>query len=262
MAGVEVIDLDDPSTAEAVSADPALVAGSAAPVCIDEYQHAPELLGAIKSELNRGLRPGRFVLTGSTRSEAVPELARYLAGRVHLLSVLPFFPGRARWNPGGSAGGASPWRFHQADNAIRIHHDMGAVHRPRRAGRVSACIGQRDRCRSSPVVRRLCDYGSRARCGSFGPASPAQATSLLIAPPRLSDRTAAQYLGHRGGCWFEPRHGHRLPGNPRVGLFGPRATGVGYDPAAAFGGSAKGAPGRFRPRCRALGPNRRPACPG
>ncbi len=112
MAGVEVIDLDDPSTAEAVSADPALVAGSAAPVCIDEYQHAPELLGAIKSELNRGLRPGRFVLTGSTRSEAVPELARYLAGRVHLLSVLPFFPGRARWNPGGSAGGASPWRFH------------------------------------------------------------------------------------------------------------------------------------------------------
>lgn len=93
MAGVEVIDLDDPATAEAVSADPALVAGSAAPVCIDEYQHAPELLGAIKSELNRGLRPGRFVLTGSTRSEAVPELARYLAGRIHLLSVLPFSQG-------------------------------------------------------------------------------------------------------------------------------------------------------------------------
>lgn len=92
-AGVEVIDLDDPVTAEAVAADPALFASSRAPVCVDEYQHVPELLGAIKSELNRDLRPGRFVLAGSTRSDAVPALARYLAGRVHLLSVLPFSQG-------------------------------------------------------------------------------------------------------------------------------------------------------------------------
>jgi hypothetical protein len=34
---------------------------------IDEYQHAPAILDAIKAELNRELRPGRFVLTGSTR---------------------------------------------------------------------------------------------------------------------------------------------------------------------------------------------------
>lgn len=90
---VEVIDLDDPATTEAVAADPALFASGRAPVCVDEYQHVPELLGAIKSELNRGLRPGRFVLAGSTRSDAVPDLARYLAGRVHLLSVLPFSQG-------------------------------------------------------------------------------------------------------------------------------------------------------------------------
>jgi uncharacterized protein len=39
-----VVDLDDLATRGAVVADPALFVSGAAPVCIDEYQHAPELL--------------------------------------------------------------------------------------------------------------------------------------------------------------------------------------------------------------------------
>ena len=91
--GVAVLDLDDPASAEAVAADPALFAKGPAPVVVDEYQRVPELLGAIKAELNRDLRPGRFVLAGSTRSDAVPELSAHLAGRVHLLSLFPFSEG-------------------------------------------------------------------------------------------------------------------------------------------------------------------------
>lgn len=64
--GVALLDLDDPASAEAVAADPALFARGPAPVVVDEYQRVPELLGAIKAELNRDLRPGRFVLAGST----------------------------------------------------------------------------------------------------------------------------------------------------------------------------------------------------
>ena len=48
---------------------------------------------AVKAELNNDLRPGRFVLAGSTRSTAVPEVAEYLAGRVSFLAVLPLSQG-------------------------------------------------------------------------------------------------------------------------------------------------------------------------
>ena len=57
---------------------------------IDEFQRAPDLLSAIKAELNRDRRPGRFVLAGSARHEAVPELADYLTGRIELLLLWPF----------------------------------------------------------------------------------------------------------------------------------------------------------------------------
>ena len=65
--GRPVIDCDDPATRSAVRDDPARFAESAAPVLIDEYQHVPELLDAIKAQLNGDLRPGRYVLAGSTR---------------------------------------------------------------------------------------------------------------------------------------------------------------------------------------------------
>lgn len=64
-----------------------------APIFVDEYQHEPAVLAAIKAELNTDLRPGRFVLAGSTRSTAVPEVAEYLAGRVSFLAVLPLSQG-------------------------------------------------------------------------------------------------------------------------------------------------------------------------
>lgn len=91
--GVEVIDLDQPAMRDAVSVDPATFAAGPAPVCIDEFQKAPVILDAIKAELNRHLAPGRFVITGSTRFDALPTAAQALTGRIHIIDVLPFSQG-------------------------------------------------------------------------------------------------------------------------------------------------------------------------
>ncbi len=90
---VQVFDLDDPATRTAVAADPALFMAGASPVCVDEYQHVPEVLDAIKAELNQRTSPGRFVLTGSTRHDALPMAAQALTGRLHLVTVLPLSQG-------------------------------------------------------------------------------------------------------------------------------------------------------------------------
>jgi uncharacterized protein len=91
--GRPVIDCDDPATRSAMRADPGRFVESAEPVLIDEYQHVPELLEAIKAQLNRDLRPSRYVLAGSTRYAAVPAAAQALTGRVDIIPVLPLTQG-------------------------------------------------------------------------------------------------------------------------------------------------------------------------
>lgn len=91
--GVEVTDLDDPGMREAMGVDPSAFVDGPSPVCIDEYQHVPTVLDAIKAELNRELRAGRFVLAGSTRYDALPLAAQSLTGRLHLLTVWPLTQG-------------------------------------------------------------------------------------------------------------------------------------------------------------------------
>jgi uncharacterized protein len=91
--GRPVIDCDDPATRSAVRNDPGRFAEAEAPVLIDEYQHVPELLDAIKAQLNKDLRPGRYVLAGSTRYATEPQAAQALTGRVDILQVLPLSQG-------------------------------------------------------------------------------------------------------------------------------------------------------------------------
>jgi hypothetical protein len=91
--GREVIDLDDLATRDAARADPALFVRGERPVLIDEFQHVPELLDAIKAELNRSSAPGRFILTGSTRYATLPAAAQALTGRAHLVEVFPLSQG-------------------------------------------------------------------------------------------------------------------------------------------------------------------------
>ena len=89
----EVVDLDDLATRDAVRADPNLFVSGDPPVFIDEFQHVPDVLDAIKVELNRDSRPGRFVITGSTRYGMLPAAAQALTGRAHLVEVRPLSQG-------------------------------------------------------------------------------------------------------------------------------------------------------------------------
>jgi predicted AAA+ superfamily ATPase len=89
----DIIDLDDPTTRRVVADDLAFHASAPSPVFVDEFQHVPELLDSIKAELNRDTRPGRFVLTGSTRYSTLPSTAQSLTGRVHVVTVWPLSQG-------------------------------------------------------------------------------------------------------------------------------------------------------------------------
>jgi predicted AAA+ superfamily ATPase len=68
--GRPVLDLDRPDARAAAASDPGYIVSGPGPVLIDEFQHVPEILDAIKAELNADTRPGRYVLTGprGTRS--------------------------------------------------------------------------------------------------------------------------------------------------------------------------------------------------
>lgn len=100
--GGTMVDLDDPAVRRLALEDPtAFVTGLPEPVVIDEFQRVPDLLSAIKAELNRDRRPGRFLLAGSTRHDAVPELADFLTGRVELLRLWPF--AMAELEPAGTS---------------------------------------------------------------------------------------------------------------------------------------------------------------
>jgi predicted AAA+ superfamily ATPase len=103
--GRAVIDCDDLATRAAVRDDPARFVESDQPVLLDEYQHVPELLDAIKAQLYQDFRPGRYVLAGSTRYATLPEAAQALTGRVDIIPVLP----KPSSSSTGCPRGARPW---------------------------------------------------------------------------------------------------------------------------------------------------------
>lgn len=88
-----VVDLDERSARAIAAADPSLYTSADRLALIDEYQRVPELLDAIKAELNRALRPGRFVVTGSTNYSTIPRASQSLTGRAEVLTVWPFTQG-------------------------------------------------------------------------------------------------------------------------------------------------------------------------
>lgn len=76
--------------------------------CIDEIQLVPELFSALRSEVDRDRRNGRFVLLGSASRELVQKSSETLAGRIGYLELTPFMLGElpdvalnVYWNRGG-----------------------------------------------------------------------------------------------------------------------------------------------------------------
>ncbi|WP_435169879.1 ATP-binding protein [Falsirhodobacter sp. 1013] len=85
--------LDDPTTLEAARTDPVGFLRGLDRVVIDEVQRAPGLLLAIKTEVDRDRRPGRFLLTGSANLMTLPKVADSLAGRMETVPLLPLSRG-------------------------------------------------------------------------------------------------------------------------------------------------------------------------
>jgi uncharacterized protein len=82
--------LDDLATLEAARREPeALVAGDE-PVTFDEVQRSPELLLAVKREVDRRRVPGRFLLSGSANLALLGGVSESLAGRALYLTLHPF----------------------------------------------------------------------------------------------------------------------------------------------------------------------------
>jgi predicted AAA+ superfamily ATPase len=83
LPGRHVVTLDDLGVLDAATRDPrGFVAALPRPATIDEIQRAPELLLAIKEQVDRHPEPGAFLLTGPARIEAMRGVKDSLAGRV------------------------------------------------------------------------------------------------------------------------------------------------------------------------------------
>ena len=88
--GYAYFSFDDAVALGAASADPVgFVADLPEHSILDEVQRVPALFTAIKAAVDRGRRPGRFLLTGSANVLLVPKLADSLAGRMDILRLHP-----------------------------------------------------------------------------------------------------------------------------------------------------------------------------
>lgn len=102
-----VVTLDDVASRESATLDPrAFLSRPVDTLVIDEVQLVPALFRAIKAEVDRDRRPGRFLLTGSSRLLTAPDMADALVGRVQTLELWPFSQGeigggRERFVAGG-----------------------------------------------------------------------------------------------------------------------------------------------------------------
>ncbi len=88
-AGMLRLTLDDLDTRTQALRDPEGLVSRADRMVIDEVQRAPDVLIAIKRDVDRDRRPGRFVLTGSANLLAMKPVQESLAGRASYVSLWP-----------------------------------------------------------------------------------------------------------------------------------------------------------------------------
>jgi uncharacterized protein len=81
--------LDDLDVLDAARRDPESLVGGSEAVTLDEVQHAPELLRAVKRAIDRRRTAGRFLLTGSANLLMMRRVSESLAGRASYLTLWP-----------------------------------------------------------------------------------------------------------------------------------------------------------------------------
>lgn len=95
------ITFDDAVVRDGAQADPmGFVADLPERVILDEIQRVPSLFSAIKLEVDRRRRPGRFILIGSTNVLLIPALSDSLAGRLQVVPLHPLAQSELAVEPG------------------------------------------------------------------------------------------------------------------------------------------------------------------
>lgn len=89
--GAAYVTLDDLAVRTTIEADPrGFVSGRPGLLAVDEVQRIPDLMLAIKAEVDTDQRPGRFLVTGSTQLSATRGVSETLAGRIERFELWPF----------------------------------------------------------------------------------------------------------------------------------------------------------------------------
>jgi predicted AAA+ superfamily ATPase len=91
--GAELRYLDEAAVRSAAEADPAGFVRHDGLLVIDEVQRVPELMLAIKHEVDTDPRPGRFLLTGSARLFGLQDIPDLLPGRSETIELWPLSQG-------------------------------------------------------------------------------------------------------------------------------------------------------------------------
>jgi len=91
--------LDSAAARQAALTDPTGFVDNNDLMVIDEIQRAPELLLAIKEQVDTDPRPGRYLLSGSARVLALRGLPDTLPGRIEAIELWPFSQGEIDGTP-------------------------------------------------------------------------------------------------------------------------------------------------------------------
>ena len=87
--GRRFLSLDDLDVFDAARRDPQALLGGNEPVTLDEVQREPELLHAVKRDIDSARVPGKFLLTGSANLLLMRGVSESLAGRASYLALWP-----------------------------------------------------------------------------------------------------------------------------------------------------------------------------
>lgn len=90
LQGRRYVTFDDFAQLDGARRNPEALLSGDEPLTIDEAQKCPELFTALKREIDRKRRPGRFLLSGSANLLLLKNMAETLAGRAVYLNLHPF----------------------------------------------------------------------------------------------------------------------------------------------------------------------------
>lgn len=136
------ITFDDATLLAAARHDPSgFLSGIEGAVVLDEIQRVPELFPAIKLQVDRNRKAGRFLLTGSANVLLLPRLSESLAGRMETLILWPLsqgeIEGRKESFIDALFGAKLPWKHSISTSRAAIQHRFLRGGYPEVIGRVS-----------------------------------------------------------------------------------------------------------------------------